>query len=193
MLKELPAENKLILLFLLYQMDTPMSLTQIAEFAVDNEYMDYFSFQQYLHELTDEKLVEEHYENEIQRYALTGDGEHVLSYFSKQIPSPKRAAVFDYITRNKRRIKKDFSVVANYFYNRENDYVVKCGVYEDSRILMEINVSVPTKEDAKLLKKNWKNNISKVYGSVMHTLLTQPDAADRKSAEIDESLKKKKQ
>ena len=192
MQKKLPAENKLILLFLLYQMDTPMSERQIAEFAVDGEYMDYFSFKNYLHELTDEALVEERFENENTRYILTGDGEQVLSYFAKQIPAAKHTAVLDYITRNKRRIRKEFSVVANYFCNRENDYVVKCGVYEDNGILMEINVSVPTKEDARLLKKNWKNNISQIYGSVMHTLLMQPEAAEQKSAEIAEALAKKK-
>ena len=41
-----------------------------------------------------------------------------------------------------------------YRYCKENDYTVKCGIYEENKTLMEINVTVPTKEDAKLLKKN---------------------------------------
>lgn len=192
MQKKLLAENKLILLFLLYQMDLPMTISQMAEFAVDGEYMDYFSFQQYLHELEEEDLIEFKVENDNNVYALKPDGEKVLNYFSKQIPNSKRTAVLDYIKKNKRRIKTEFSVVANYFYNSENDYVVKCGVYEDTKILMEINVSVPTKEDAKLLKKNWKNNVPHLYGGILHTLLMQPETAAAKSAEIADALSRQK-
>lgn len=190
MLKKLLAENKLLLLFLLYQMDIPVTVRQMAEFAVDGEYMDYFAFRQNLSELEDEKLVDITYENENDYYAITSDGEKVLNYFSKQIPSVKRSAVIDYIKKNKGRIKKEFNVIANYFYNAENDYIVKCGVYEDNKVLMEVNVSVPTKEDARLLKKNWKNNIPHLYGSILHTLLMQPESLEKKSIEIAEALEK---
>ena len=87
MTKKLLAENKLILLFLMYQMDTPMSVSQLVEFAVDGEYMDYFSFQQYLHEIEDESLVETRSENDSLVYAITADGEQILNYFSDQIPN----------------------------------------------------------------------------------------------------------
>ncbi len=192
MQKKLPVENKLLILFLLYQMDTPMTVTQMAEFAVDKEYMDYFTFQQHLHDLCDEKLIDEKYENDQNRYFITADGEQVLSYFSGQIPNEKHVAVLDYTAKNKGSIKKDMSVLANYFYNKENDYTVKCGIYEENKTLMEINVTVPTKEDAKLLKKNWKDNIPYLYGSILHMLLMQPEGIEAKSLEIAEALAKKK-
>ena len=192
MQSKLPVEDKLLILFLLYQMDTPMTIGQIAEFTVDKEYMDYFSFRQHLHELCDESLVDKCYEKEQERYSITADGEQVLSYFSGKIPNDKHVAVLDYTTKNKGSIKKDFSILANYFYNKENDYTVKCGVYEENKTLLEINVTVPTKEDAKLLKKNWKDNIPYLYGSILHTLLMQPEGIEPKSLEIAEALAKKK-
>ncbi|MBR6400337.1 MAG: DUF4364 family protein [Firmicutes bacterium] len=192
MRKKQLAENKLLILFLLYQMDIPMTVTQITEFAVDREYMDYFSFQEHMHELQEEALVDEKYENETTRYFITADGEQVLNYFSKQIPNEKRVAVLDYTTKNKGSIKKDINVLANYFYNKENDYTVKCGIYEDAKTLLEINVTVPSKEDAKLLKKNWKENIPYLYGNILHTLLQQPEGIEEKSLEIAEALAKNK-
>ncbi|MBQ9519271.1 MAG: DUF4364 family protein [Firmicutes bacterium] len=192
MQKQSPVEDKLLILFLLYQMDTPMSVTQIAEFAVDKEYMDYFTFSRHLHELCNERLVDKRYENEQDRYFITADGEQVLSYFSNKISNEDHVAVLDYTTKNKGSIKKDISVLANYFYNKENDYTVKCGIYEDKRTLMEINVTVSTKEDAKLLKKNWKDNIPYLYGSLLQTLLMQPERIEPKSLEIAEALAKKK-
>lgn len=192
MQNKLPVEDKLLILFLLYQMDTPMTVTQIAEFAVDKEYMDYFAFRQHLQELCSENLVDKRYEKEQDRYSITADGEQVLSYFSGQIPNEKHVAVLDYTTKNKGSIKKDISVLANYFYNKENDYTVKCGIYEENKTLMEINVTVSTKEDAKLLKKNWKDNIPYLYGSILHTLLMQPEGLEQKSLEIAEALASKK-
>ena len=193
MQKKQLADNKLLILFLLYQMDIPMTVTQITEFTVDKEYMDYFSFQEHMSELKEAALVDEKYENEQTRYFITADGEQVLSYFSGQITPERRTAVLDYTAKNKGSIKKDINVLANYFYNKENDYTVKCGIYEDSKTLLEINVTVPSKEDAKLLKKNWKENIPYLYGHILHTLLQQPEGIEEKSLDIAEALAKKKE
>lgn len=170
---DLLAESKLIILYLLYQLDMPISTTQIVEFAVDGEYMDFFSFQQYIHELVDSKLLDSFVENNNTFYSLTYEGEQTLLYFTKQIPESKRNSILAYVRKNKKRIKREFEVVSNYFYNGENDYVVKCGVYEDDLTLMEINVSVASKEQAKLVRKNWKTNVTKLYSTILQSLTNQ--------------------
>lgn len=183
------AESKLIILYLLYQMDMPISTSQIVEFAVDGEYMDFFSFQQYIHELTDTKLLESFVENNNTFYTLTDEGEQTLLYFTKQIPESKRNTILSYVRKNKKRIKREYEVVANYFYNGENDYVVKCGVYEDDMTLMEISVSVVSKEQAKLVRKNWRANVTKLYGSILSELMN-PDGTDNNKIKVDSLIYK---
>lgn len=185
------AECKLILLYILYQMDMPMSATQLIEFAIDGEYMDYFSFNQYMKELVKNDLVECTYENNNIFYNLTAEGEQTLLFFSKQLPESKRNNILKYVRKNKQQIRRDFQVVSNYFYNGENDYMVRCGVYENDTTLIELNLSVVTKEQAKLVRKNWKQNVSQLYITVLSSLLD-ADIANTKGTELETNLNKKK-
>lgn len=173
------AESKLIILFLLYQMDMSLSTAQLVDFAVQGEYMDYFSFQQYIAQLLESGMIDSTVtESNTTMYSITGEGEEVLRLFSKQIPYSKRTAICDYVSENKKRIKREFEVVANYFYNAENDYMVKCGVYEDDTALMEINLSVVSKEQAKLIKRNWKENVTELYGKILSVMIDEQSGQD---------------
>lgn len=173
------AESKLIILFLLYQMDMSLSTAQLVDFAVQGEYMDYFSFQQYIAQLLECNMIDcATTESNTTMYSITGEGEEVLRLFSKQIPYSKRTAICDYVSENKKRIKREFEVVANYFYNAENDYMVKCGVYEDDTALMEINLSVVSKEQAKQIKRNWKANVTELYGKILSVMIDEQSGQD---------------
>ena len=166
------AENKLIILYFLYQMDMPLSTAQLVDFAAEGDYMDYFSLSQYLTQLVDTGMLEsEQGEGNNTLYDITEAGEETLRIFSKQIPYSKRTSICEYVSSNKKRIKKEYEVVANYFYNGENDYMVKCGVYEEDTALMEISMSVVSKDQAKRIKKNWKENVTELYGSILSAML----------------------
>lgn len=166
------ASNKLVLLFVLYQMDMAMSWTTLHDFAVP-DYMDYFDFCNYIKELNENGLVETYREKNVKYYNITESGEQSLHFFTKLIPESKRNAILSYIRKNKRRIKKEYSVYANYFFHSEDEYVVKCGVIEDDMTLMELNVTVVTKEQAKLVRKNWKANVNEIYNHILKELLAE--------------------
>lgn len=167
------AESKLIILYFIYKINLPISVSQITEFVVGAEYMDYFSLQQYLIELVDSKLLSKFKENNNTCYKLTDEGVKVLVYFVKHIPESIRNNILNYINQNKKEIKKEFDVTANWFYNSEKDYLVKCGVYDNDITLMEINLSVVSKEFAKQICNNWKQNINTLYGSVINLLISE--------------------
>lgn len=165
------AENKLILLYVLYQMDMAMSWTTLHDFAV-TDYMDYFDFSTYMKEMEVNGLVEKTRENNSTYYTITDSGEQSLHFFTKLIPESKKNSILSYIRKNKKRIKKEYSVYANYFYHSEDEYVVKCGVIEDDVTLLELNVNVATKEQAKLVRKNWKENVNDIYNHILMELLS---------------------
>lgn len=182
------AVNKLIIMYLLYQMDMPLSTAQLVDFAAEGEYMDYFSCQQYIAQLLESRMLDMNLtEGGSRMYSITEDGEEVLRLFSKQIPYSVRSAVCDYVRKNKKRIKREFEVVANYFYNGRNDYIVKCGVYEDETALMEINISVVSKETAKQIKKNWKENVTVLYGKILSAMIDEKSGEDMEK-ELEQSF-----
>ena len=165
------AENKLILLYLIYQLDMPISWADLLDFAVPN-YMDYMDFQIYLQEMVENGIVEKLNEDNGYFYSITEDCTQCIRYFSKRIPESKLGSILAYVRKNKSRIKKEYSVYANYFYYAENEYIVKCGIIEDDAPLIELNLTVASKDQAKLIRKNWKSNVSNIYNTILQSLIT---------------------
>lgn len=165
-------KNKLLLLYLIDKIDIPISNSQISEFALAEDYMDYFVLQQNLTEMTKSGHIDKFQNNNITRYTITDEGINILEYFEKQIPSDIRNKIHKYVIDNRKTVKKDFEISANYFYDHNNnEFIVKCSVYEEETMLMELNVSVVSKEQAKIICGNWKDNVRVLYGDIITSLL----------------------
>ena len=167
----LQVENKLILLYLINKMDLPLSRSQLTDFVREGEYMDYYTLQQTLAEMVDGAYLEKLQDNNNTRYSITDEGVTTLEYFESHITKPVRQMIDIYIEENRGKIKKDYESIANYFPNVENDeFKVKCGVYEDKRAIIELFVSVETREQAKLIQANWRANASGLYTKIIEAL-----------------------
>ena len=182
----LVAENRLIILYLMYQMDMPISWEHLYNFAV-NDYMDYFEFQTYITEMEQNGIIETNKDDNVTYYSLTDDGEKTVNTFSKLIPESKRKSIISYVRKNKGVIKKEYAVSANYFQYDENEYIVKCSFIEDDVTLMELNLTVVTKDMAKQVKKNWKQNVSTIYNNLLQSLLSD----DSKDSKVDTNIEVK--
>ena len=104
--------------------------------------------------------------------------------------SQKLGSILAYVRKNKSRIKKEYSVYANYFYYAENEYIVKCGIIEDDAPLIELNLTVASKDQAKLIRKNWKSNVSNIYNTILQSLITNnsPTSNDDEDEDIQEKI-----
>ena len=180
----LVTENRLIILYLMYQMDMPLSWEHLYNFAV-NDYMDYFEFQTYITEMEQNGIIETNKEDTITYYSLTDDGEKTVNTFSKLIPESKRKSIITYVRKNRGVIKKEYPVSANYFMYDEDEYIVKCSFIEDDVTLMELNITVVTKEMAKKVKKNWKQNVSSIYNTILQSLLNDDSDNSRVANDIE--------
>lgn len=173
-------ENKLLLLYLIDKMDIPLSNSQISQFALEENYMNYFSLQQSLAEMVQAKYLDTTQENNTTRYTITDEGLVTLEYFEKHIPITIRNKINSYVLENRKNLKKDYEITANYFYDHNNnEFVVKCGVYENNTTLMEINVSVVSRDQAKLIAQNWKANVNLLYSNVLEQLITTHTSTDK--------------
>jgi hypothetical protein len=135
--------------------------------------MDYYTLQQTLADMVERGYLDIQQEDNSTRYSVTGDGQQTLEYFEKHIPPTVRSKINTYVRDNRRIIKREYENTATYFPNNERgDYTVKCGVYEDERVLMELFITVDTREQAKLIQTNWKTNAKVLYGRIMEALVT---------------------
>jgi len=178
------AENKLLLLYLINMMDLPMSRSQIHDFIIQKDLMNHFILERSLTDMVDDGFLETATENAADinttRYTLTEDGNNHLELLNDHIPRPVRQMIDRYVENNRGKIRKGFERTAHYFPNIENDeFIVKCGAYDDKRgsMLMEISVPVVTREQAKQIQANWNANYSTIYQRVL-AALTDPTVGD---------------
>ncbi|MCL2700027.1 MAG: DUF4364 family protein [Defluviitaleaceae bacterium] len=165
-------EKKLLILYLLDKMEIPLSNMQITQFLLEEEYMDYFEIQEALSDMVDAGYLDKTSDNQ---YQITADGMTPLEFFSSKLPSPAKSRINNYVLSNRHKIKKDFEVTANYFYDHvNNEFTVKCGAYEDRSMLIEVNVTVSNKEHARAIRDNWKSNVNELYGNILELLAVAP-------------------
>ncbi|MCL2202576.1 MAG: DUF4364 family protein [Defluviitaleaceae bacterium] len=175
-------ENKLIILYLINRMVLPMSNGQITDILIGGELMDYYTLQQNLSEMVDIGLLESTQENAMDnnttRFTATEDGANTLEFFERRITLSTRQAINRYANENRQKIKKDYEKTATYFPDEENDeFRVKCGIYEDERALLELSIFVDTREQAKLIQSHWRTNPG-VYRKILEVLTTAEPAED---------------
>jgi len=153
-------------------MNLPMSTSQISEFVLKEGMLSFFELQQCLYEMSESKYLDALKENSTTRYSVTESGMSLVELFEKQVPTNVRNKIIKYVNENRSNIKRSYETTANYFKDiHTSEYIVKCGIYEDDFMLMEVNLSVVDREQARDICDNWKNNASQIYGQMLGNLL----------------------
>jgi DNA-binding PadR family transcriptional regulator len=159
-------------------MDLPMSRAQITDFIIDKDLMNHFVLEEHLSDMVKRGYLDTTQENTLDenttRYAITEEGLANLELLESQITRPVRNMIIQYVEETRGKIKKGFEKTAHYFHDTDSDeYIVKLAVYDDKRdsTLMEINVPVVTREQAKHIQANWNANYNTLYQKIL-TILT---------------------
>lgn len=79
------AENKLLVLYVIKSLKQPISNTQLTEIILENNFINYFTLQQYISELEYSNFVKYIEKNEKKLISITDKGEKVLSFFTDRI------------------------------------------------------------------------------------------------------------
>ncbi|HHW49747.1 MAG TPA: DUF4364 family protein [Clostridiaceae bacterium] len=167
--KEL-AENKLILLYIIEKINMPVSNLQMVKLILENKFMNYFFLQQHLNELCESgMLVSELIEGKT-FYNITPNGRKTLEYFINLIPVGIKMRIDDTISSIRKKIKNETLITADFMPESENEFMVNCKVREDNFTLIDINITVGTKSDARMICENWKKNSQEIYSEILESL-----------------------
>lgn len=165
------AENKLLMLYVLKAINEPISNTQLTEIILENNFINYFTFQQYLSELEEAKFVEYHKANDKNLLILTKHGETVLSLFKSRLSNTKIATIDQYIKNEIESIKKELTIHADYTLGDNDSFIVDLKAIENQSLLMELKLSVPSKNQAIAICNKWKANPSDIYNTIINTFI----------------------
>ncbi len=165
-------ENKLILLYIIDKINIPISNLQLMKIILDNKLMNYFIFQQFLKELCDSHLL---IINETvvssSTYLLTKAGKQTLEFFHNRIPLGLKSRLDSYMSSARKKIRNELCISADFIPENEQEYFVICKAKEDDFNLIDLKISVGTRNDANTICNNWKQHSEKIYIEIIESLL----------------------
>lgn len=167
------AENKLLLLYIFSKMKFSLSNTQITQIILENNFINYFTLQQYLTELVSANFIMNLEEDNKHKYSITDKGKKVLSLFEERISKDKLDKIDSYLKKHMENIKKEVTCTADYTIDDKNNFIVDLKALENDSLLMDLKVSVGSNKQARELCTKWKNNSSKLYNEIINILISE--------------------
>ena len=166
------AENKLLLLYVLNQIKLSVSNNQLTQIILENNFINYFTLQQYISELVASNFLEYMESNGKHRLLITNEGVRVLNLFQNRISEGKKEIIDSYLNKQIENIKNEITVTSDYTIEKENNFIVNLKATENENILIDIKLNVASNKQARDLCSKWKNNSSEIYSAII-TLLTE--------------------
>ena len=173
MLAEPMTLYKLMNLYMLHQVNFPLNNAQLSNFFLDREYTTYFTLQQALNELLDAGLVKKETMRNSSRYEITKEGEETLEFFGKNISPAIVSDMDEYLKQNRFRMRNEVGLISDFYKSTNQDYIVHCEVREGKAVLVNLDISVPDKEQAEIMCNHWKDRSQEIYAYVMKSLMSE--------------------
>ncbi len=162
---------KLMILYMLNKLDSQLTNAQLFSFFIEKEYTDYFNIQQTLSELVDSGFVEMIVIRNTSYYSITSEGYESLTFFKNQIPKGALEDITTYLEEHKYTLKNEVGTIADYYKHTNGDYIAHCQIMEGKSLLYELNIAVPSEEEASKICSNWDGYSEDIYSTIMKTLL----------------------
>lgn len=162
---------KLIVLYMLDKVDFPLTNGQISEFILDKEYTTYFTLQQAISEMVEAGFIREESTHNRTLYHLTEEGTSTIQYFKTNISSTIRQEIDTFLDEKAYELKSEVGVRADFYPTNNGDYHVRCQIYEGESPLIDLTLSVPSKEEAVSMANNWTKRHQEIYAQIMMNLL----------------------
>lgn len=162
---------KLIILFILDRVDFPLTNAQLSNFILEKEYTNYFNIQQAINELESTELIRHETIRNSSLFHITPAGSETLHFFDNEISDAIKSDILEYLKTNRYALREEVSTLADYYEAKKGEFIAHCYVLEKGSKIIEVNLSVPTEEEAQSVCNSWKNQSAEIYEYLMIKLL----------------------
>lgn len=162
------AQNKLLLLYLLNagsgkQDGLLLSELQIMRIMEELGFMHYFDLKECLFELLQDRRIKEVVTPRAVLYGITQSGGNIIEALEDDLRLSLRRGVDEYLSRNRGELEKESQFIGEYLKLGENEYRVVLKVLEKSVTIFEVSLIVYSRDEARKIAENWKDNAVAIY------------------------------
>ena len=165
------AENKVLILYLLNKLSDGIKSDNLYKIISSANGINYFYFQELLTDLINANLVGSFTKDEDTFIKITSEGQNSLSLTKSLLPGILKLKADNVFKDELSSIAEESSIVTEYIPKDENNYTVKCKIVEKNETLFEVSAFAGSRERAKQISDNWKNNANKLYPKILDMLL----------------------
>ncbi len=161
---------KLIILYFLSKTKQPMPNAIISDFILANGYTDYFSIQQTLANLTEDKMIETEQTHSTSYYLITPSGKETLGFFGNQLPDGTKQQIDSYLNENRVSIVENTSIHTDFKQIKPAEYLARVSIIERGSTILELAINLPSEEEAIQVCRRFKERNEAIYGYLLKTL-----------------------
>lgn len=165
------AESKVLILYLLNKLQDGIKSDNLYKIVSSANNMNYFYFQELLTDLIESNFVGSFTKDEDTIIKITSDGQNALSLTKSLLPGILKLKADTVFKEELANIAEQSSIITEYIPKDEKNYTVKCKIVEKNEIIFEVSTFAGSRDRAKQISDNWKNNANNIYPKIIDLLL----------------------
>ena len=165
------AENKVLILYLLNKLSDGIKSDNLYKIVSSTNNINYFYYQELITDLINTNLIGSFTKDEDTFIKITSEGENALSLTKSLLPGILKLKADNIFKAEVSTIAEESSIVTEYIPRDENNYTVKCKIVEKNDVIFEVSAFAGSRDRAKQISDNWKNNATRIYPQIIDLLL----------------------
>ncbi len=172
-------KDKLTILYFIRSFSEGITQEQLYHAIYTCGCMEYFAYSQAISELEEDGYLAVVPCSFGQCYHLSAQGSDTLEMFQKSLPISLRKELDEYVQLNRDAIRREMQIVTGMEELKGGGYLVTLTVAEKTNLVLEIKLSLSSKEQALTMRANWEEHCSDLYDHIWDTLLTSKNATPK--------------
>lgn len=164
------AQDKVLILYVLNRLKKDVTSSDLFKIISNVNDINYFYFRQILIDLVDSKLIGSYTKDETSVFEITAEGVNSLELTLDILPGLIKLKADTVLKNELNNIVEESSIIAEYIPENESSFTVKCKIIENNTTVFEVKTFAGSRERAKTIADNWKNNASSIYPQIMNLL-----------------------
>lgn len=148
---------------MLDRVDFPLTKSQIGDFILEKEYTNFLTLQQVIGELTDAGLITAQSIRNRTHLSITPEGQETLKFFGNQINESIKTDVNLFFKEKEIELRNEVSILSDFYKSTSGEYEAHLTAKDKGINLVDITISVPTKETAAAICDNWQRKNQEIY------------------------------
>lgn len=171
---------KVLILFILARIETPLDVDQIYEVAYQDESLNYFMLAESLHELTDTGHLNVDDQN---RYTITEKGRKHGSYTEDSLAVPVVEKVSVSIQAKIDQLRRESLLSTEVTQDEKGNWIATLHYSDNDMPLMSVSLFAPNEAHGQAMAENMKKNITSIYKAAVDAATDEKKNRSRRTYE----------